>query len=120
MKYIFDIVPMGKPRMVQSDKWRVNPNHRDPRKRQREVVARYWQYKDDLQKLCLMNKFKIKETIDMQVYLPMPPSWSEKKKLAMNGKPHQQKPDGDNILKGFLDALTTNDEIIWDKHIRKL
>jgi Holliday junction resolvase RusA-like endonuclease len=119
MIYVFTITPMGKPRMVQSDKWRTNPRHPDPVRRQREVVTRYWQYKSDLQKLCLFNKFVLQETIDMTAYFPMPDSWSMKKKKAMENMPHQQKPDGDNVLKGFLDALTTSDEKIWDKRVRK-
>jgi Holliday junction resolvase RusA-like endonuclease len=35
----------------------------------------------------------------------MPASWSEKQKRAMDGMPHQQKPDLDNLVKGVLDAL---------------
>ena len=27
--YLFDVVPFPAPRMTQSDKWRVNPNHED-------------------------------------------------------------------------------------------
>lgn len=43
----------------------------------------------------------------------MPPSWSEKKKLAMDGKPHQQTPDIDNLTKGYFDALYEQDCVIW-------
>lgn len=42
----------------------------------------------------------------------MPPSWSEKKRREMEGKPHQQKPDLDNLLKS-LDALYEDDSVIW-------
>ena len=32
-------------------------------------------------------------------------SWSHKKKLASNGRPHVQKPDLDNLCKGVSDAM---------------
>lgn len=46
--------------------------------------------------------------------LPMPPSWSKKKAVEMAGKPHKQKPDVDNMLKGFFDALCEDDSYIYD------
>ena len=32
----------------------------------------------------------------------------------MAGKPHQQKPDIDNILKGFMDCLLDEDKKVWN------
>jgi Holliday junction resolvase RusA-like endonuclease len=119
MRYSFAITPVGKPRMTRQDQWRSDPYHKNPLKRQRKAVTQYWQYKADLEKLCLVNKFALKETIDVIFFLPMPDSWSNKKKILMLGQPHQQVPDGDNLLKGFLDALTTQDCQIWDKRVRK-
>ena len=43
----------------------------------------------------------------------MPASWSEKKKKEMDGKPHQQKPDIDNLEKAFLDALCKDDSYVY-------
>ena len=37
--------------------------------------------------------------------IPMPKSWSDKKKTAKHLKPHTQKPDGDNLAKLVCDAL---------------
>jgi len=34
-------------------------------------------------------------------------------------KPHQQKPDIDNLLKGWMDALYRNDQIIWKVQVEK-
>jgi Holliday junction resolvase RusA-like endonuclease len=45
-------------------------------------------------------------------YLPMPGSWSERKKIAMEGRIHRQKPDYDNIAKAVGDALFQDDSII--------
>ncbi|XMB29678.1 RusA family crossover junction endodeoxyribonuclease [Pantoea allii] len=44
----------------------------------------------------------------------MTPSWSAKKRALMNGQPHQQKPDIDNLTKSLLDALFEDDAHIWD------
>lgn len=52
--------------------------------------------------------------------LPMPNSWSNKKKALMDGLPHQSRPDIDNLEKAFLDALCTDDSYVWDVHATKL
>ncbi len=52
--------------------------------------------------------------------LPMPPSWSKKKRDAMDGQPHQQKPDLDNLKKSLLDALFEDDSHIWDARTSKV
>lgn len=49
----------------------------------------------------------------------MPPSWSEKKKQAFDGKPHQVRPDADNYLKAFMDALCKDDSYVWDARVIK-
>ncbi|OAT14605.1 endodeoxyribonuclease [Buttiauxella gaviniae ATCC 51604] len=38
----------------------------------------------------------------------------------MNGKPHQSKPDCDNMLKALMDALFDDDSSIWDCRITKV
>ena len=45
--------------------------------------------------------------------VPMPKSWSKKKKALMVGKPMQQRPDLDNYLKGLFDATHEEDSSIW-------
>jgi len=47
-------------------------------------------------------------------HLPMPKSWSKKKRAAMLGKPHQQRPDISNLLKAIEDALYRDDSTIWN------
>ena len=46
--------------------------------------------------------------------LPMPQSWSRKKRIETHGKPHQQKPDLDNLLKALADAVHEEDCRIWN------
>lgn len=49
----------------------------------------------------------------------MPNSWPEKKKAEYDGKPHQKKPDIDNYLKAFLDALCSDDSYVYDARAQK-
>jgi Holliday junction resolvase RusA-like endonuclease len=51
--------------------------------------------------------------------VPMPASWSEKRKLATDGSPHQRRPDLDNYIKSFMDSLCTDDSYIYDVHAQK-
>jgi len=111
--YLFDITPMGAPRMTQSDKWKVNPNHTDPAKRQRDVITRYFRFKDALRAQANVMNFELPDSFEAVYVIPMPDSWSEKKKKRMNGMPHQVKPDTDNITKGIKDALRVQDSSIW-------
>ena len=52
--------------------------------------------------------------------LPMPASWSKKKRIEMNGKPHQQSPDKDNLEKALLDAIFDEDCRVWDGRVTKV
>ncbi len=37
----------------------------------------------------------------------------------MAGKPHQQKPDKDNLEKALMDAIYADDAHIWDSRVTK-
>ncbi|WP_336242107.1 RusA family crossover junction endodeoxyribonuclease [Enterobacter cloacae] len=41
-------------------------------------------------------------------------------RMAMDGQPHQQKPDLDNLKKSLLDALFEDDSHIWDARTSKV
>lgn len=113
--YLFDIIPMGAVRMSSSDRWKTNPHHVDPDKRQRQ----YFNYKDTLVKQGLLLKFNLQKTLDVVFILPMPASWSEKKRIRMNALPCEVKPDTDNMVKAVCDAFKKNDSDIWLKHAQK-
>lgn len=105
----FEIKPEPKPRMTVRDKWA-----------KRAPVLRYWAYCDKLRLLAKQKKFTMPDSnYWLTFHLPMPESWSEKRKLSMIGQPHQQKPDKDNLEKGFLDALCEKDQTIWDGRVSK-
>lgn len=43
--------------------------------------------------------------VGLVFYLPMPASWSKRKRASMLHSPHCQKPDLDNLAKAVLDGL---------------
>jgi len=111
MKYkYFEVNPMAKPRMTQRDKWLKPP---------RPAVARYRQFQ--LIIAAQNNGFVMPESnYHIIFHLPMPKSWSEKKKVKMNLQPHRTKPDKDNLEKAVLDTLCSgSDAHIWDGRVTK-
>jgi len=51
--------------------------------------------------------------------IPVPPSWSKKKKKLYHGRFHQSKPDIDNLQKAFLDSLMMEDKQIAHLEVQK-
>jgi len=90
--------------MTQSDKWAHRPS-----------VDRYFVFANALKASAAEREFVPKDNLCITFHIPMPESWSKKKKVFMLWKPHTQVPDIDNLIKSFLDALLTS-----DAHISKL
>ena len=111
--YIFDVIPMGAVRMTQSDKWRNNPEHENIIKRQRKEVTRYYKLKDDIRSQAIQMNYEQLDTLEIIFLVPMPTSWSEKKKFAMNKLPVKTRPNIDNYIKAFMDALLKEDSNFW-------
>lgn len=111
--YIFDVIPVGAVRMTKSDKWKTNPNHADPLKRQRPAVTKYFAFKTMLQLQAKQLNYELGKHLDALYLIPMPDSWSKKKKDKMNGMPCESKPDTDNITKAIKDALKKDDSCVW-------
>jgi len=100
----FDIKPVSKPRMVRSDKWK-----------KRTITDSYWAFKDELKLNANIQGLKTlpSEIVSLTFIVPMPVSWSEKKKKIFDNMPHEQRPDLDNFLKGLQDCLCAEDSHIW-------
>jgi Holliday junction resolvase RusA-like endonuclease len=98
----FKIDPIAKPRMTRGDRWR-----------HRQIVDHYFAFKDQLVLMANFNKFELGDKYKVEFFIKMPDSWSLKKKKLMEGKPHQQKPDLDNLLKAVQDCLLDKDESIY-------
>jgi Holliday junction resolvase RusA-like endonuclease len=116
---VFDIDPIGAPRMTKSDQWKSDPYHQDAKKRQRKPVTQYFRFKNDIKAQATKMNFVLPESFHALCVIPMPHSWSDKKKGLMDGGRHQQKPDWDNIGKAICDTLMSNDAVIWDCRITK-
>ena len=101
----YDITPLAKPRMTQRDKWKKRP-----------AVLHYHAFKDE----CRLKRVEIPQPCKIIFYIPMPKSWSKKKKLNMTYKPHKQKPDIDNLMKALFDAIYEDDSHIWNVHAIKI
>lgn len=106
MTQTISIIPVAKPRMVKSDKWK-----------QRPVVMKYWAFKDELR---LKFKGKLSDQFKVTFTIPMPKSWSKKKKKEMVLSPHQSRPDLDNFVKALNDCLAKEDSHIHTIHARKI
>lgn len=106
---IFEIEPCAKPRMTQSDKWIKRP-----------ATTKYWSFKEGVKKEAKRVKYKIEGKIEIEFRLSMPKSWSEKKKFQMDGRPHESRPDLDNLLKSWMDCLCKEDSFIHTIKAKKL
>lgn len=92
--------------MTRSDKWN-----------RRKCVVSYRDWCDNLR--LLMGDRELPRAYQVTFVVPMPKSWSAKKKAAMDGQPHQQRPDLDNYLKSLNDALCDEDSHFWQIHATK-
>lgn len=99
---IFDIIPMGAVRTTQASLW--NPRSRA-----------YYAWKQQLFYLAKSQGYVLKpaEALSLRFLLPMPKSWSAKKKEAHRGQPCLSKPDLDNLIKAFQDTLAPDDAAVW-------
>jgi hypothetical protein len=82
--------------MTQRDRWAKRPS-----------VLRYWAFCEEL-RLKLPRDFDFNHC-SITFGIPMPKSWSKKKKLEMDSQPHTQTPDLDNLIKSLLDAHLKDD-----------
>lgn len=99
IRFTVEVEPMGAPRMTQRDKWLKRP-----------CVMRYRKLKDAIRDAApaLPATSDIQSVHILAVFSP-PVSWSNKKRTAALGTLHRSKPDADNIAKGVLDTLFSDD-----------
>ena len=100
--YVFQVPPQTAPRMTRRDRWKKRP-----------CVVRYFEYRDQLRAKAVEYGITLPNSFSVTFYMAMPKSWSKKKKAAHVGKRCQSMPDLDNVLKGFMDALRTNDASVY-------
>lgn len=103
MDFIFEIDPVAKPRMSQRDKFAPS-----------KAARKYFKFASKLRAMAGLKRYQITLPLSITFIAPMPKSWSEKKKKRLNGELKPTKPDLDNYIKAFKDALAKNDE--WVSH----
>ena len=94
-----DVQPVPKPRQTRSDVWKKRP-----------AVMRYRQFADELRLACQYDEFIPSQELIIEFHMPMPKSWSKKKKLEMIGRYHTVTPDLDNLIKSCVGALFSKTE----------
>ena len=113
-----NIPPCPKPRMTRADRWK-----------KRQSVVKFFAFRDAVRQYKDSDVVKRNmylgpnlelESFDIQFHIPMPKSWSNKKKIEMKGKPHQQRPDLDNYLKAWKDSVYEEDAVVWRVKATKL
>lgn len=84
-------------------------------------AKRYHQYKQEIAGIAVEQLQTGQPTaaalgLKMMFIMPIPPSWSKKKRWDALDKAHTSKPDLDNLIKGCTDALNG---VVWqdDKQI---
>jgi Holliday junction resolvase RusA-like endonuclease len=83
-------------------------------------IERYNNYKVDLLAESKRKQFTLSPSgMDITFYIPVPKSWSQKKKTAHHGMLHQSTPDIDNFCKAMFDSLVSEDKFIANISLTK-
>lgn len=74
--------------------------------RTKRYLDKYFEYKEKLQVIAAKTGFTMpQDAFFMWFFMPMPKTWTKKKKAQMAFKMHKNKKDTDNLSKGIKDAL---------------
>lgn len=76
-------------------------------------LEKYNNYKINLLSEAKRKGFSIPPAgLSITFFMPMPKTWSKKKKREFHGSLMQSRPDLDNLIKSFADSLTSEDKYI--------
>lgn len=120
VKHFFDINPCPAPRMTRSDQWKVDPFHKDPEKRQRPVITRYFAWRDAFRLMSSQKGYVLDERLHAVFVFPFPEYFSKKKRADLLHQPHKQRPDADNNAKSIMDCFGVDDGYVWDLRAVKI
>lgn len=96
MKVTINIDPVAAPRQTRKDRFSPSP-----------AVRRYRAYWDELRIRCPRLEIpRDVERISLEFTIAMPGSWSRRKRAELDGQPHRQKPDIDNLIKAIFDTFS--------------
>lgn len=86
----------------------------------KKYILTYLDYKRDLRKLFYeqLSEYPT-NNVWLKFYVPMPKSWSKKKRKELCFMPHEQTADASNLHKAFEDACCDQDKANWDYRVTK-
>ena len=105
----FHITPNTKPRQTQRDVWKKRP-----------VVIKYRAFADELRRQAAEQGYALRDTLHVEFFMPIAVSLSKKKAAELDGTPHLQTPDVDNLSKAIMDSLLGQDKGVYFLTARKL
>ena len=115
-KIILNITPISHLRTTQGDRiyFRIKRDNLRPEGLKRLLrIERYNNYKIELLAEAKRKGFILPPSgLSVTFFFPIPKTWSKKKRNAHHGAFMQSRPDIDNIIKGFFDALTSEDKYV--------
>jgi Holliday junction resolvase RusA-like endonuclease len=100
----YAVAPQPKVRMTRRDTW--------ANAKVRPAVQKWRAFVQDVKRLGIT----VADQDAITFVIPLPESWSAKKRTAHLHQPHRQKPDLDNLLGGLFDAAMPD----GDQHIAEL
>lgn len=113
---VLNITPQTHVRATQGDRvfFRIPRNQlRPPGLKRLLRLERYNEYKLSLSALAKQKNFKFPDQgACITFFIPVPKTWSQKKKKLYHGTLHQAKPDLDNLLKAATDSLLSEDKVV--------
>ena len=102
----YDVCPVPKPRQTRADVWRKRP-----------AVMRYRAFADELRLAVRHRMFSVALPVHVLFVMPLP----KRAGSRLSGMRHAIRPDVDNLLKAFTDALwPEEDSHVWDVRATKV
>jgi len=108
---VIEIEPMGAPRTTRNS--RFNPTKSN-------AIDRYVATTTKIREDCALLGYKLGAVLNVRFEISMPKSWSDKKRAQHAGRPHQSKPDLDNMIKLVMDAFKGDDSHVHTITARKI
>lgn len=115
-KIILNITPLTHVRTTQGDRvfFRIPRHKLRPSGLKRLLrIEKYNKYKVELSAEAKAKGFKMPhQGASIKFFIPVPKSWSKKKKKQYHQTLHQSRPDLDNYLKALVDSICDEDKYI--------
>jgi len=120
---VYPVVPHAKPRLTRGDSITMAKLRGRQRLNQRETkraaaLGKWLAYCDEVQ--LRRVRLDLEGFYHVVFCVPMPASWSQKKKTAHDLRIHRARPDRDNLDKALMDACHAEDCISGDARVTKI